>query len=287
MYLEERDFLTWYKTIDNSDYDSGRLNTESIFQVLAIIYNTDLPPLIQEIENKMENFNDSNYLRQKFNYNSLFEKTVQKNQSIERRIKVLQDILSKVEQTENIAKLIHNLDVLNKSQVQIDTPYGKQTDKMSTLSRYFETNFSVIDNGKFITSIQLELEPIKLDVYYVKIQSNVDSTIYDLYYIHYVRKEKHFKQPLNILPHNVKINKHGLNSSYYSMGLYLYKIYDYYKQIGNLISNNVNEKYKFIGENFTQLWPMNIVIPNISENRKTVRNVRKRKNAKRTIKYRS
>jgi hypothetical protein len=101
-----------------------------------------------------------------------------------------------------------------------------------------------------------EAESFKLNIFQTRIRNKLTGQVYILYYSQYNRKGKHYKNIVNIVPEGIKILPSGLYSKYVPCAPYVYKMFDYSHQCDLRMGGNTCERYKFIGNEFTNLWPL-------------------------------
>ena len=104
-----------------------------------------------------------------------------------------------------------------------------------------------------------KLQPVivNMSVNRILAENNHSKKTYIIYYIKYKTsleqdKKKTYKHILNIALSDTNLTKHGIDNNYVSCGMFVSKIFDYYKQI--TITRTDNEKeymdYTFVGDVF-------------------------------------
>jgi hypothetical protein len=136
------------------------------------------------------------------------------------------------------------------------------------LEKHFSVNWrSSAFLGEFI--YHFFITKIAHRFYSVPIQSKDSNRIYTLIYSHYTLSHFHetyngrYYIVINILPPDTEINELGLYTKIMSVGVYIYKMFEYMQQClvydrpRALITPNKNTCYIFIGDIQSKVWPFN------------------------------
>jgi hypothetical protein len=91
-----------------------------------------------------------------------------------------------------------------------------------------------------------------------------------------------YKIILNLVPYPFEVNEFGMNKHYISAGIYIYKPFDYARQMINREETYKISNYIFLGDIFTKMWPLEDVhedstTTSTSSARRTRRNSKKRR----------
>ena len=141
-----------------------------------------------------------------------------------------------------------------------------------TISILLEKHFSVDWSTRAVLgqfTYELFSTKIAHQLYSVLIESKDTKTVYTLIYSHYTLS--HFNElyngvyyiVINILPPRTEINELGLYTKIMSLGVYIYKIFDYISQCPGIHDRTdrmlmaENSCYLFIGDFQSTLWPFN------------------------------
>lgn len=142
-------------------------------------------------------------------------------------------------------------------------------DIYSEISKIMSENFTLVNDTsnnimEYYNKLNDGLE-VRGKVKMVIIQNKSDKNLYKLYYINYNYTHSgniDYNSPLLITKHESIIRDYG-TMDYYNPGAYCCKIIDYIKQNQDILkqesNRRINEKYVFIGDLRTNLWPLNIL----------------------------
>jgi hypothetical protein len=189
---------------------------------------------------------------------------------------------------------------------------------VSIVSKYMQFFFKTSPTpSTYICDIEMELPEsatlIQLHVYKRTIQLIKGNDSFDLYYAVYTIPTTSsssssssssstnsliagtYKIILNLLPTPSKIGPFGLNQSYISTGIYVYKMFEYAKQFYGRITLKDPKptfgNYVFLGDVLTTMWPLQEVreeaIPSSSSSSSSSSSGSSSGGRKRTYRYRS
>jgi hypothetical protein len=155
--------------------------------------------------------------------------------------------------------------------------------------KYFKFDFNYFTQVGEAISTSMDVRVYKTTI----TLKSEPSTSFHIYYGVYTMPENSFhagtyKLILNILPATSKIGPFGLNDTYISANVYVYKMFDYYIKDHEQVQRRngspmYSDSYKFTGDLLTNMWPLNNVREDVATGGKRRRKTRKTRKATKTI----
>jgi len=149
----------------------------------------------------------------------------------------------------------------------INDPVKKFIDCVSKfIQKYYVASTEYIEIGAPYEFV-VDDNPVVIQICKMPLRRHDMKYSYDVVFIYYGVKHKRnneyywFKTIINLVYSDAIINEFGLYSKITSSGIYSTKPFDYFEQTTHMITPSVTQKetYKFVGNNYTNMYPVNLI----------------------------
>jgi len=177
------------------------------------------------------------------------------NELITKYVNIENNYYTKLEEYINDEKITAADLKTKESDLIIDT----STKIINVHSEYITKYFTIVGSPEYMYEFEFKYNntAVKTKVYKIQFVNKKNSNKYNLIFGCYDYNGKNYKIIINMIPYDSKINEYGVYDKICSVGIFIYKPFEYSKQLSfSRTGYYLSGDYQFIGDLLNKMYPL-------------------------------